>query len=101
MKHIKLFENFENKYIDINDIKTEKEIILVDTKYPNDIINAVRNGLMPLDKLRVETMANVLLSGKKLPPIIISNDNLIIDGYHRYAAHKLAGINKISFIYKK
>ncbi len=86
------------QYINIDDIKTEKEMIPVDTKNVNDIISTSRSGKMPLDKLRVMTMVNKLKSGGTLPPIKINDDNMLIDGHHRYIAYKLANISEIPFV---
>lgn len=106
-KMIDKFKNFKQsinenndttKYIDIDDIKTDKEMIPVDTKNFNDIISTSRSGKMPLDKLRVMTMVDKLNSGGVLPPVKINNDNMLIDGHHRYMAYKIANIQKIPFV---
>jgi ParB-like chromosome segregation protein Spo0J len=99
----KQFTNENNKiihHINIGDIKTEKEMVLVDTKNVNEIISTSRSGKMPLDKLRVMTMIDKLNSGGTLPPVKINDDNMLIDGHHRYAAYKLADINQIPFVYR-
>lgn len=101
VKNFKQFINENNEttqYINVDDIKTEKEMIPVDTKNVNDIISTSRSGKMPLDKLRVMTMVDKLNSGGTLPPVKIDNDNMLIDGHHRYMAYKLANINKIPFV---
>lgn len=101
IKNFKQFvnENNENiQYINVDDIKTEKEMIPVDTKNVNDIISTSRGGKMPLDKLRVMTMVDKLNSGGTLPPVKINDDNMLIDGHHRYMAYKLANINEIPFV---
>jgi diaminopimelate epimerase len=99
MKFVKTFENFGNQFININDIKLEREIVLVDTSNPHLIIKTSQEGKMPLDMLRVETMAELLKNGKTLPPIVLYKNNLLKDGHHRYAAYKLAGINEVPFEY--
>lgn len=83
--------------INIDDIIIEKPIILVDTKNPNNIISAYQSGKMPLDKLRVYAMIHKLKSGKLLPPISLNSKNELIDGHHRYMAHKIANINDVPF----
>jgi ParB-like chromosome segregation protein Spo0J len=90
--------NEQEQYINIDDIKTEKEMIPVDTKNVNDVISTSRSGKMPLDKLRVMTMVDKLNGGGTLPPVKINDDNMLIDGHHRYMAYKLANINKIPFV---
>ena len=100
MKFLLLFEDFsDNQFININDINIEKEIVLVDTSNPHLIIKTSQEGKMPLDKLRVETMAELLKKGKNLPPVILYKNNSLKDGHHRYAAYKLAGIEEIPFEY--
>lgn len=104
IENIMTFEQFNNQIpiiLNINDIKIEnnKELVLVDTSNVNDIIKASREGKIPLDKLRVETMANKIKSGNELPPIKITHDNILKDGYHRYAAHKLINKKDIKVLY--
>lgn len=53
---------------------------------------------MPLDKLRVMTMVEKLNNGGALPPVKINDDDVLIEGHHRYMAYKLANINKIPFV---
>ncbi len=101
VKNFKQFINEHNdttQYINVDDIKTEKEMIPVDTKNVNDIISTSRIGKMPLDKLRVMTMVDKLNNGGTLPPVKINDDNMLIDGHHRYMAYKLANINEIPFV---
>ena len=98
MKFIKTFENItDTQLINIDEIILEKELVLIDTKYPNLIINAVKDGKMPLDKLRVSTMANIINNGGALPPIILYKNKQLKDGHHRYAAYKLAGKKEIPY----
>ena len=92
-------QNQTPELININDVKTEKEMILVDTKNVNDIISISKSGKMPLDKLRVMSMVDKLSKGETLPPIKINHDNLLIDGHHRYMAYKLANIKQIPFVW--
>jgi hypothetical protein len=98
---IKNFGEFNSK-INIDDIKIEREMVLVDTSDVNNIIRISKEGKMPLDKLRVETMVSILLSGSnKLPPIKLDKSNLLIDGHHRYMAYKISDIEEIPFEYIK
>ena len=90
--------NEEEQYINIDDITTEKKMILVNTKNVNDIISASRSGKMPLDKLRVMTMVDKLKNNGILPPVKIDDENMLIDGHHRYMAYKLSNINEIPFV---
>jgi hypothetical protein len=83
--------------IDINNIKINGELILVDTNNPNEIISVHNNGKIPLDKLRVETMIKKLKTGSELPPVVLDKNNLLKDGYHRYYAYKMAGRKTIPF----
>lgn len=99
MYYLKTFENYSDNTINIDDIKLEKEIVLVDTSNPHLIIKTSQEGKMPLDKLRVETMAELLKNGKKLPPVVLHKNNLLKDGHHRYAAYKLADIKEIPFTF--
>lgn len=86
--------------ININNIKVEREMVLVDTSKVNDIIRISKEGKIPLDKLRVKTMLRVILSGSvKLPPIKLDKFNLLIDGHHRYMAYKMSNIVEIPFEY--
>ncbi len=34
-----------------------------------------------------------------LPPIQLSEDKVLVNGFHRYAAYKLANITEVSFEY--
>ena len=88
------------KYVPITDLKTEKEIVLVDTKKVHDILYQHSKGKIPLDKLRVNTMVKKLKDGGVLPPITVDENNMVIDGHHRYEAYKLAGMNEIPVEYK-
>ena len=82
VKNFKQFINENNEttqYINIVDIKIEKEMIPVDTKNVNDIISTSRSGKIPLDKLRLITMVDKLNSGGTLPPVKINDDNMLIE----------------------
>lgn len=37
---------------------------------------------------KVQNIAKDLQSGKKMPPIVIANDNSIVDGHHRQVAYE-------------
>ena len=86
--------------INISDIKVEKEMELIDTKYPLEIIKSIKNGKMPLDKARVEGMIKSIKNGKKLPPLELKRENILKDGHHRYMAYKLAGKDIVTFFYE-
>jgi ParB-like chromosome segregation protein Spo0J len=98
---IKKFENFHSNTIDINKIELEKEIVPVDTSNVNKIIELIKNGKMPLDKLRVDSMVSKLKKGGKLPPLILYPNNILKDGHHRFAAYQIAGVEDIPFEYYK
>ena len=42
-----------------------------------------------VDKEKVIRIAREILSGKQMPPIVISRDNFIVDGHHRQLAYKI------------
>lgn len=44
---------------------------------------------------KAKRLAKVLKAGGSLPPILVTWDLYVIDGYHRVAAHELAGVEKI------
>lgn len=43
-------------------------------------------------------MVDKLKNNGTLPPVKINDDNILIDGHHRYMAYKLANINEILFV---
>ena len=49
----------------------------------------LRNSQSKVDKAKVLNIAREIRQGKNIPPIIISNDNAVIDGHHRWIAFKL------------
>lgn len=98
---IKKFENFHTNTIDINKIGFEKELVPVDTSNVNKIIELSRNGKMPLDKQRVDSMVSKLKKNGKLPPLILYPNNMLKDGHHRFAAYQIAGIEDVPFEYYK
>jgi len=85
------------KEISMSKIKLERDIVLVDTKDPQNIINAYREGKMPLDKARVEAFSILVRQGRKLPPVVLTKGKLLRDGHHRFAAYKLAGKTTIPY----
>lgn len=106
MKYLKLFEDYDEKKelieVPISKITTERPLELVDTNNPHKIIQSFNNGIMPLDKLRVETMIESLKNGRMLPNITISENFELIDGHHRYYAIKeYYGENHILEVYLK
>ncbi len=96
MKHVKLFEEFKLfETMDINLIKLEKPLELVNTDDVNKIVSLYNKGIMPLDEKKVLSILEKLKNGKELPPLKINKDNLLVDGHHRYMAYKL---EKILFV---
>lgn len=87
--------------IDPKFIKLDKDLVLVDTKFPEEIVNQYKLNKMPLDKARVEGMVTALKAGKQLPPLKLDSNNHLKDGHHRYAAFKLAGFSKMPFEYEE
>ena len=85
--------------ISLDKIKLERGIALVDTRDPQNIIDAYRNGKMPLDSGKVKAMATLLKQGVDLPPVVLGKGNLLKDGHHRYAAYKMVG--RVSISYEK
>lgn len=85
------------KEISLSKIKLEREIVLVDTRNPMNIINASREGKMPLDKARVEAFSVLVKQGHKFPPVVLTKGKLLRDGHHRFAAYKLAGKTTIPY----
>jgi ParB-like chromosome segregation protein Spo0J len=90
-------EMAEPKEISISKIKLEKDIVLVDTRDSQSIIDAYGEGKMPLDKARVEAFSILIKQGHRLPPVVLSKNKLLRDGHHRYAAYKLAGKTTIPY----
>jgi hypothetical protein len=99
MKYLESFEDKNTNFIDINDIILDEELVLVDTNNIDEIIKLNKEGKMPLDKLRVETMYKKIKENKYLPPIILFRNNKLKDGHHRYAAYDMANVRKIPFKY--
>lgn len=89
----------ESKYntINIDRIILEKEPVLVDTNNVPEILKLSKEGKMPLDKIRVESMINLLKNKKSLPPLILDKNNKLKNGFHRYMAYKLSNIDNIPF----
>jgi len=54
-----------------------------------------RQDLYPRFELRQDYIQKYAHSIEHLPPIILSQANILIDGYHRLKAHQLAGIEEI------
>ena len=50
----------------------------------------VLEEVYPRDSFDNETVNNYCMNVDKLPPIVVSNEKILIDGYHRLLAHKLA-----------
>lgn len=48
-----------------------------------------------VNKEKVRNIIRDIKRGKKMPPLIISNDNYIVDGHHRWIAYKLLDPNMI------
>lgn len=51
--------------------------------------NELRNSQSKVDKAKVLNIAKEIRQGKQMTPIIISEDNFIVDGHHRWVAYKL------------
>lgn len=90
--------SYQKNIININDIILDKEIVLVDTNDVNLIISSVKDGKVPLDKLRVLTMADKLSKNETLPPVILDINNKLVDGFHRYAAYKISNKSEVPFV---
>ncbi|MEW6698747.1 MAG: helix-turn-helix domain-containing protein, partial [Bacillota bacterium] len=64
----------------------------------------IDENIYPRTSLCVETVERYLEaieSGVKLPEIIITPDNRLLDGRHRLEAHKLAGVDEVEVIVKE
>lgn len=92
-------EMSKSKDIKMSKIKLEKDLVLVDTRDPQNIINAYREGRMPLDKARVEALSILVKKGHSLPPVVLDKNKMLVDGHHRFVAYKLAG--KATIPYEK
>lgn len=51
--------------------------------------NQLQHSQRAVNKAKVQSIIKEIKSGKVLPPIIISSDNYIVDGHHRWIAYKL------------
>jgi hypothetical protein len=49
----------------------------------------------PRDGFDNETVNSYMLNLDKLPPIVVTKDKILVDGYHRLLAHRLAGSAEI------
>lgn len=59
--------------------------VSIETVSPSDLKHSQR----AVDKKKVLSIIKDLKSGKILPPLVISLDNYIVDGHHRWIAYKL------------
>lgn len=48
-----------------------------------------------VNKEKVKNIIRDIKKGKKIPPLVISQDNYIVDGHHRWIAYKLLDPNMI------
>lgn len=85
--------------VNIDDIVIEKTIELVDATNSVDSIAEYRQHKILLDKARVMGLVQSINNGKYIPPVLLNDDNLLVDGFHIYAAYKLTNINKIPAMY--
>lgn len=69
---------------------------------PVKAININLRGIEPFQRTvnreKVIRIAKAYESGEKLAPIIISQDNIIIDGHHRWLALQALGIREVVVI---
>lgn len=49
----------------------------------------------PRESLDSETVNNYRLNLEHLPPIVLTKDLILVDGYHRLTAHKIANVSEI------
>lgn len=63
----------------LNEIKIKEEVLIAKSK------------LVPsqneLNTDKVNSLKSTKISGTKLKPILVSNDNVVVDGHHRWAAY--------------
>lgn len=58
-------------------------------------VNKLTHSQETVNKEKVRNIIRDIKRGKKIPPLIISNDNYIVDGHHRWIAYKLLDSNMI------
>jgi hypothetical protein len=61
----------------------------------------IRNDLYPRTEVNEATVRKYAEDIDVLPPIVINQDKILIDGMHRLEAHKRKGIEEIEFIIEK
>ena len=61
----------------------------------------IREDLYPRKKIDEQKVKEYSENLDKLPPIVINQDKILIDGKHRVLAHKLAGKNEIEYTSEK
>ncbi len=74
---------------DFNEFLTH--IRLIGSNYDIGMINPEAVKATQLDGFDQEKIDSLIKSGDKIPPIIISSDDYILDGHHRWMAAKLSG----------
>lgn len=75
------------KYLKKNGINITK-----DTVDPDDLKPTQSNFSKPGIERSIEKFVEVLKGKRELKPIIVSSDNRVIDGHHRWLAHKSIGM---------
>lgn len=81
-----------NNIINLILILKKNNIIYKYIKIQCDLLQASQDTI---NNKKVDSIAYDIYNNKHLDPIIISNDNFIIDGHHRWLAYKKLNINYI------
>jgi hypothetical protein len=62
--------------------------VKIETRSPSDLVHSQR----AVNKDKVRNIIKDIKNKKPMPPIIISEDNFVIDGHHRWIAYKLLNL---------
>ena len=87
--------------INIDQIKLEREIEVIDASDATNIMVSFASGKMPIDREDIDQMVTAIRDGVKFPPVVLNRDNVLVDGHHRYMAYKRLGMKEIPFTYDR
>lgn len=79
------------KILQKNNIDVTKEEV-----YPHQLKKAQKE----IYEDKVKNIVKELMDGKKMPPLVVSSDNYIVDGHHRNEAYKLYAPKEIIEVIK-
>ena len=96
MKLMSIWEELKSRkdmpQIDKSDIKDAVSILRdngIEVQSDNILPGDLKHSQKEVIKSKVQNIINDMKGGKKMPPIIISKDDHIVDGHHRNEAYKV------------